>query len=377
MAKNRHILISAGEASGDLHGAKLIKALKKIEPDLKISAMGGKQMQQAGADIVVDIKGMSVMGLFDVLAQLPRILRALFTMRDYLRQQKPDLLIVIDYSGFHLRLIKYAKQAGVKVLYFIPPQLWASRTHRIKTVRKYVDKIAVIMPFEVDFYRKHGMEAVFVGHPLRNDAVTTMSVDEMKQKYGLSSKRIVGLFPGSRHAEIKKMLPAILKSARLIKQQFPTTEFVMPLASTLSRDEIEPYFAKYDLKVNLIEDNIYNVIQLCEAIIAVSGTVTVQIALMQIPMVIIYKINPPYFPLQFFVKTGFLGLCNIMAQKGIVKEFWQQHVTANNIYHEIYQILTDKKYSQQMRKELAVVQKGLTSDNHPTIDQVVFDLLEG
>jgi len=369
------ILIITGEVSGDLHAAKLVRDVHKLYPNIEFSGMGGENMRQAGVNTIVDTTDLAVMGLFDVLTHLPKIYSAKKIICNTIANNPPNLLILIDYSGFNLRLAKIAKQNGIKILYYISPQLWASRQRRIKKIRKYVDKVAVIFPFEVDFYKRFNIPVCFVGHPLFDIAHASMSIDEAKQEFVLDPQyKTIGLFPGSRKGEIKRLLPVMLKSAQLLKQQFPNTQFILALACSLTKDDLNPYLKKFDLEIKIVANQNYDVMRVCDAIIAVSGTVTLEIALMEIPMLIIYKISPPYFPIKLIIKIPYIGLCNIIAGKQIVKELLQQHANPKTISTEITRILTDDNYRNTMITELKKIKEKLTTEKTENLAQLVVNM---
>ncbi len=376
MANKRNIFIVTGEASGDLHAAKLVKDVHKLDPNINFSGMGGINMRNAGVNIIIDFTDLAVMGLFDVLRHLTKFYSAKKIIHKTLLNNPPDLLILIDYSGFNLRLVKKAKQAGIKILYYITPQVWASRQRRIKIIRKYVDQLAVIFPFEVDFYKQFDIPVAFVGHPLANTVQATMDMAFAKQEFTLNSEyKTIGLFPGSRKEEIKRLLPVMLKSAKLLKKAFPNIQFVLALASSLTQNDLAPYLKKSNLDIKIIANQNYDAMQVCDAIIATSGTVTLEIALMNIPMVIIYKISPPYFPIKLIINVPFIGLCNIIAGKEIVKEFLQQHANAKNISAEITHILNDEIYRNTMIAELKKIKPQLTLKETENLAHLIIKML--
>jgi lipid-A-disaccharide synthase len=242
VSAKQQIFIVAGEASGDLHAANLINSISKIEPEIRFYGMGGARMRALGIDILVDINELAVIGFFDVLFKLPKIIAALHIIRKELINNPPDLLILVDYPGFNLKLAKIAHNLGIRVFYYISPKLWASRPGRAKIIKKYIDKMAVLFPFEVDFFKQFNISVDFVGNPLAEIAKPTMDKVTAKQHFGFNpTTRIIGLFPGSRKGEIKKLLPVLLKSARILVKRFPDLQFILPLASSLSRQDLH-YF---------------------------------------------------------------------------------------------------------------------------------------
>lgn len=373
MSKN--ILIIAGEASGDLHAAKLVNDVRTLDSTTKFFGIGGTKMRQAGVNILIDSSKLAVIGL-DMFLHIPEIFKAFKTIRHVLLKTPPDLVILVDYPGFNLRVAKLAKKANVKVLYYISPKLWASRQYRIKTIRKYVDKIAVIFPFEIDFYKKFGINAIFVGNPLAVTAKPNLSKQQVCELLELNSNnKIIGLFPGSRKGEIKRLLPTMLKSAELLQNDFPNIQFILPLAASLSYSDLQLFLKESPVKVKITSENIYNIINSCDAIIAASGTVTLEIALIETPMVIIYKVFPPYFPIKKIINIPYIGLCNIVAGKEIIKELLQQHANTREINSEINHILTDDNYRNNMRHELEKVSNLLTNQKTENLAALIVQML--
>lgn len=374
----KNILIIAGEASGDLHAANLVADVKRLDPSINFFGIGGSRMRQAKVNILVDATRLAVMGL-DVFTRLPEIFSALKVVRSILSKSPPDLVILVDYPGFNLHVAKLAKKAGVKVLYYISPKLWASRQYRIQIMRNCVDKIAVIFPFEVGFYQKFNIPATFVGNPLTKTAIPSISKQQSYMQFGLDPKnKTIGLFPGSRKGEIKRLLPIMLKTAELLQNNFPDIQFVLPLASSLSTDDLLPYLKNRPINLKIIKNdaNIYNVINICDSIIAASGTVTLEIALVGVPLVIIYKVFPPYFPIKKIINIAHIGLCNIVAGKEIVRELLQQHANHREIYIETARILNDDAYRHKMRHELQQVKHDLGGEKTEDLARLVLEMME-
>jgi len=382
MIKNvPQVLIIAGEASGDLHAAKLINDILQINPNIKFFGIGGEKMRQAGANILINSNQLAVMGL-GFFSRLPQIFSAFKLIRSILYKQPPNLLILVDYPGFNLHVAKLAKKNDIRVLYYISPKIWASRQYRVKTIRKYVDKVAVIFPFEVEFYKKFNIPVTFVGNPLSLSAVPTQTKQETYEKIQIEpNNKIIGLFPGSRRSEIKRLLPVMLKTAQLLQNKFPNSQFLLPLASSLTKNDLLPYLKDNSINLKIIEDNvlnkisIYDVINICDAIIAASGTVTLEIALINIPMVIIYKIFPSYLPIKKIINIEHIGLCNIIADKEIVKELLQQHANPKEIYAEMIRILLDDSYRNKMRHELKLVKDYLTNKEAENLAELALNMM--
>jgi lipid-A-disaccharide synthase len=347
-------MIVAGEASGDIYGADLVQKALQLDPTLHFSGIGGEKMRGVGVETVVDSAEMAVMGLIEVFKHFGVISSAFLKLKRILLNAPPELLILIDYPGFNIRLAKVAKKAGVKVLYYISPKVWAWKAGRIKSIAASVTQMAVIFPFEVPLYEKAGVPVSFVGHPLLDLVDVTVDRSGAATSFGLDPKRkIVGLFPGSRHNEIDKLLPTIIASAVKLKEKFPEVQFILPLASTLQSIDVTPLFESANLEVTISRDKIHDMIRACDAIISVSGTVTLEIALVGTPMVIIYKLAPLTYQLaKRVVKIPHIGLCNIVAGESIVRELIQDQANPEVIAAEIEKLLTDQRYIATMLANL-------------------------
>ncbi len=351
---NKRIMIVAGEASGDLHGSNLVKEALRDNPHLSFSGMGGAKMQEAGVTILADSSETAVVGLVEVISHFPAIYRAFTTLRRVLRANPPDLLILIDFPDFNLHLAREAKKAGVPVLYYISPQIWAWRVGRVKKIARLVDHMAVVFPFEVPFYEKAGVPVTFVGHPLADIVHPTMSRFEAQACFGLDpARRTIGLFPGSRKGEIQHLAATILEAASLLKKHFPDAQFILPLASSLTAADIAPFLNSSIPDIRVIEGQTYDVMQVCDAVITVSGTVTLETALMGVPMVIIYRVSPfTYAVGKRLIKVDHIGICNIVAGERVVRELVQDDAEPAWIAAEIARILTDQEYVKEMREKL-------------------------
>jgi len=374
------VMLVAGEASGDQHAAKLVIALKKLNPHVQFLGMGGKRMREAGVELLVDSTKLAVVGLIEVLAHYREIRSAFRQMQAAVRDQPPDLLILVDYPGFNLRLAATAKKAGVKVLYYISPQVWAWRPGRVKTIAKRIDMMAVILPFEVGIYDDANVPVHFTGHPLVDEVQPTMTRAQALTSFQLASERkILGLFPGSRQSEIKRLMPVLLESARILVKRFPDLQLILPIAPGLEREDFLPWLEQDRLPITLTQHAIYDVIQICDAIITASGTATLQIALLGTPMTIIYKISPmTYLLARLLVNVRHVGLANIIAQSPTVREFIQHKARPDLIADEITRLLTDRSYATQMRCRLLEVRDRLGTDqNSVDIAVLVNGMLAG
>lgn len=354
-------MIVAGEASGDLHGSNLVKETLRLDPQVSFFGIGGAKMRAAGVETVVDSSEMAVVGLVEVIAHFGVIYRAYRTLQNIIRTNPPDLLVLIDYPDFNMRIAKLAKAAGIPVLYYISPQIWAWRVGRVKKIARLVDRMAVVFPFEVPFYQGAGVPVDFVGHPLVDTVRPAMTRDRAFAEFGLDPARpVVGLFPGSRRGEIKTLLPVILESAEILHKRHPELQFILPLASSLSNEDVNPHLERSPLPVTVIADRGYDVMQVCDAVISVSGTVTLELALMGVPMVIIYKVSPLTYEIgKRVVKVEHIGICNIVAGERAVRELVQHEAEPSAIADEISRLLTDEAYRQTVMQKLATVKDKL------------------
>lgn len=364
----KHIMIVAGEASGDQHGAQLVSGVLKRDQGVRFSGIGGERMRHAGATILVDASELAVVGLVEVLKHYRRLRAILELMRTKLREERPDLLILIDYPDFNLRLAKTAHDLGIKVLYYISPQVWAWRQKRVFTIRERVDMMAVVFPFELSFYEAAGVPVRFVGHPLTQEVHSDLTREQAIKTAGLDPERpVVGLFPGSRRSELQKLLPQQLEAAQRLKRDLPTVQFVLPKASTLDQSTIDPFLANVDLEVKCIAGRFYDVIQGCDAIVSASGTATLEIALMGKPLVVIYRVNSiSYQIMRRLIKVDHIALCNIVAGRRVAKELIQDAATPEAIAEELKHLLTDPPYAMQVREGFSQLREQLCGKQSST-----------
>ena len=358
-------MIIAGEASGDLHAGKIISATKQKNADVHFYGIGGDNMRAAGAEVMVDSKEMAVVGLIEIWAHRKVIFGALNQMRDSITQDPPDLLILVDYPEFNLRLAKHAKQHGVKVLFYISPQIWAWRQYRVKKIKRLVDMMAVVFPFETEFYLKLDVPVKFVGHPLVNEVTPSKEKAALLDEFGLdSSQPIIGLLPGSRRSEIKRLIGIIFESARLTRSQIADAQFILPLADTLDESELTEVLEQYaDLNVKVINNRAYDVIACCDVVLTVSGTVTLEIALLKTPMIIINKVAwLTYAIVSRMLKIKHIGLCNIVANKRIAPELIQHDATPDKISALLVEIVNKPELREKMVNELAEIEAMLGAE---------------
>ncbi|WP_163336692.1 lipid-A-disaccharide synthase [Desulfopila sp. IMCC35008] len=359
----KKVLVVTGEASGDLHGANLVKALLQKHPDLHFAGMGGSEMAAAGVDILFDAHKVSVVGIAEVFSHLGDIIKAQAILKNYLKREKPDLLIIIDLPDFNLLIAKKAKQLSIPVFYYICPQVWAWRSSRVKTIAQRVDTVGVILPFEEEFLRQRGVDAQYVGHPLLDSVKVTLNRDSFSEKYRIPAGSIcVGLLPGSREKEISALLPDFLESALLLqKRSVEPISFLLPLASTIRKSSLyQSGLREFEdqLDIRVITDDRYNLMARCDAVVAASGTVTLELALLDTPMVVTYRVAPFTYRIgRMLIKLKHFSLVNLIAGEEIVPELLQQEVTPEAISNQLQELLFDQESRTKCIMGLEAVRK--------------------
>jgi lipid-A-disaccharide synthase len=335
-------MVVVGEASGDAHAARVVTALKQRAPELNISGIGGDKLRTAGMNVTIDFSELAVMGLVEVLKKYRHLKGVFNQMVALLKNQQPDLLILVDYPGFNLKLAKEAKKLGIPVAYYISPKVWAWRKGRVKTIQRVVGRMLVLFPFEVPIYEQAGVPVNCVGHPLVDAVKRTLTTRQAKEKVGLEQdKKVIGLFPGSRRSEVEVLLPLMIKAAERVQQQYPDSQIVVPLAPGLSRDTLIPILASSRIPIQVIESDFYELTSACDAVVACSGTVTLEIALLGVPHFICYRVSPAtYKIMRRLVRIPHVGLCNIVTGKALVTEVLQDDVTAPRLEEELLDRLT-------------------------------------
>lgn len=354
------ILISAGEASGDLHAGSVTRAIKQLEPEAEIFGMGGDCLREAGGEVLFDIKDHSVMGFVEVLKRLPDIWKLRSAFIELMDCRRPDVLLTIDYPGFNMRLAKLAKERGIKVVSFIAPSAWAWRPSRAAGVVKVVDKIASIFPFEYDLYKSYGADIEFVGHPLVDTVKPSLPRTEAEQLAGKRAGHpLVLLMPGSRTMEIQRLLPDMLAAAKILKQVRPDIDIAMPRAVTIAREMLEAPVKQAGLDIKLTEGHNYDVMSVADLAIATSGTVTLEAALCGLGCEILYKASPISFWIaKQVVEIPHIGLPNIVAGRLIEPELLQDDCIPEKIAGTALELLEPKRY-ELLQKDLQEVKEKL------------------
>lgn len=322
------IFISAGEASGDLHGSHLARAILSIAPQTRLSCLGGPHMQAEGVPVIVDNRSISVVGGTEIIGHIRAIYGAWAKIRSHLLATRPALVVLIDFPDFNLFLGKFAKKIGAKVFYYISPQVWAWREGRINKIRRLVDRMAVILPFEKGFYASHGMDVDYVGHPLVDIMADLPDKTQCDRLYHRFDGPLVGLLPGSRRSEIKLLFDILMDAGRIISLSLPAARFIIPLASSLDARDMEIRAARWSLPVQVVHNDTYSAIRACDLILTASGTVTLEAAILETPMIVLYKVSGLSRQIaKPLIRAKFAGLPNLIAGKEIAPEFVREEPT--------------------------------------------------
>jgi lipid-A-disaccharide synthase len=359
--KSKKILMVAGEVSGDLHGAHLMEAILRIDPEVQFFGVGGEYLGRMGMKLLYHSQSLSVVGITEVLFKIRSILKALRGLKQSLDQERPDLIILIDFPDFNLRLAKIAHRKGIPILYYISPQVWAWRPKRVKLIAQWVKKMVVLFPFEVPFYEAAGVDVEWVGHPLLDIVKPTLSKEVAFQRFGLDPKRkTIALLPGSRTHEVKRLLPPLLASAQLLGKEIPDLQFIIPLAPGIHQKTLSPWMRNIFVPVKVVEGWTYEVMNLSELLITASGTATLEAALLGKPMVIVYKVSFfSYWIGRTLIQVDHIGLVNLVAGKEIAPELIQKDVNPQRIAEEALRILRDPILRRRMTESMAGVRQSL------------------
>jgi len=339
------IMMVAGEASGDMHGAKLVAAMREQAPGISICGIGGPALAAQGMELLYDSSRLAVVGIVEVISHFRFIREAMRALEKRLREQPPQLLILIDYPDFNLILAKKARRLGIPVFYYISPQVWAWRSGRVKTIKQRVDRMAVILPFEKDFYQRRGMAVEYVGHPLMDTVRAAIPQAEFLQSLGIAQdSTVIGILPGSRKREIAVMLPVFLAAAKQMQAQLHKPVFLLPLAPTLSEDDLLAHgLAEAGVEVRVLRENRYELMAACDAVMAASGTVSLELAILDVPMVISYRVSPlTYFLGRRLIKVQYASLVNLVAGREVVPELLQNEAVPEKIAAATVRLVADQ-----------------------------------
>ncbi len=357
----QHVVVVAGEASGDQHAADMVQELRRLNPVIKFSGMGGKAMRQAGVELIVDSTDLAVVGVVEVLARYGQIRRALNQLKAHLEKTKPQLIVLVDYVEFNLRLAKSAKAMGIKVLFYVSPQVWAWRPHRIQKIGAVIDAMAVLFPFEVDVYKRSGIAVRYVGNPVVDQVKVSQSKGQLRDMLGLNVQQpVLGLFPGSRHSEIRRHWPVMVQACAQIMRELPQVQLVAGVAAGVNvQTQLAPLVPK-ELEIKFVEGKSHEVMAASDAVLISSGTATLEAGMLQVPMAILYRVSPlSYAILKRFILVPDIGLVNIVAGSRIAQEFVQDQATPANLSAECLRLLTDTGYRERMHQALGVIKEKL------------------
>ncbi len=354
------ILISAGEASGDVHAAAVTAAIKKLDSSAEVFGMGGDALRAAGGEVLFDIKDHGVMGFVEVIRKLPDLFKLRSDFGRVMDERKPDCLVVVDYPGFNMKLAKMAHDKGIPVVSYIAPSAWAWNKGRAKNVAKIVDKVACIFPFEYDVYKEAGAPVEFVGHPLVDIVHPTMTKEEAAALFGKKAdEKLVLIMPGSRLMEIEKMLPTLLAGAKLLQKQMPDVRFAMPRAGTIPMEMLQEKIKAAGLDVQITEGHNYDLFSIADLALATSGTVTLEAALCGLPSVIVYRTSAiNAFIARLVINIPNIGLPNIVAGKQIVPELLQEDFTPQKVADSAMAMLKPEA-KEKLQEDLAYMKHRL------------------
>ena len=354
------ILIVTGEASGDLHGAHLAKAIMTLDPTAELVGIGGPAMHAAGVKLVPGIPQLDVMGLIG-LSAIRVMVQRVRAIRQVLKAEAWDLVVLIDNPGLNFHFARVAKAAGRRVLYYIAPQVWAWRPGRMKWIQRRVDHVVVILPFEPELYRQAGVRCTFVGHPLLDTVAPHYDCAKLRGEFGLDeSSRVVGLLPGSRVSEVEMLLPVLLKAAAQLVVAEPGTQFILAQASSIDDNLIQTLLQHSPVPVRVVHDQASEVMALSEVLFIASGTATLQAAVVGTPMVLLYKTSPLTYRLaRWLINVKWIGLVNLVAGRSVVPELIQDEATAERLCQEVLHLLRDPSAYNDMKEGLRQVRQSL------------------
>ncbi|MGI8542337.1 MAG: lipid-A-disaccharide synthase [Aridibacter sp.] len=365
-----NLMIIVGEVSGDSHAAKLIAALRKLSPQTDFDFFGatGQKMRESGVETIVKADEFAIIGIPEFVRNFPMFLGVFRKLKKEAIHRKPDAVILIDFPEFNLKFAKSMKKRGLKVIYYVSPQLWAWRKYRVRGIRKYVDLLLTILPFEKDWYAKQGIHHVeYIGNPIAGDVKSAMTKKEFCEKYELDDEQpIIALLGGSRKKEVEKILPIMIGTASLMSRKDKNLQFVIALASTRKKSEVENIFddlrkakCKFPQKLTIIQNETYEALNAADAAAVASGTATLETAIIRTPLVVGYKTSEiNYRLLKPLINTEYFGLVNLIAQKKLARELIQNDFTRENLSKELFNLL-DKSTNKKMREELSEVKKSL------------------
>jgi len=354
------ILIVTGEASGDLHGANLAKAIHSLDPSAQLVGIGGAGMRAAGVRLIPGVPQLDVMGLIG-LSSVRAMLRRIWAIRRVLKAEAWDLVVLIDNPGLNFHFARVAKAAGRRVLYYIAPQVWAWRPGRMKWIQRRIDHVVVILPFERDLYRRAGVPCTFVGHPLLDVVASAYDRPALRRRFGLDEAApVVGLLPGSRVAEINMLLPVLLETASRLAAHDPKTQFILAQASSVDDNLVQSLLKASPVPVKVVKEQASEVMAVSDVLLVASGTATLQAAVVGTPMILLYKTTPVTYRLaRWLIRVKWIGLVNLVAGRSVVPEIIQDEATAERLSREVRRLLSDRGAYSKMKDDLRDVRQSL------------------
>jgi lipid-A-disaccharide synthase len=358
--QGKEIMLVVGEASGDIHGANLIKALRTRDPTLKAYGVAGEQLGRTDFEALFSVSKLTGMGFVELAGNLGNVWRAYRLLRRTLRQRRPNLLILVDFPEFNLRLAKLAKALHIPVLYYVSPQIWAWRRGRVRQIARWVDQMAVVFPFEVSFYESHGVKVVFVGHPLLDTVHVKEDRETVLSRLGLDpAKPTIALLPGSRHREVSYHLPVMLEaSARLSSER--QIQFLVVRADTVDAGELRSMVARGNLEMVMIDQARYDAVNASDLVWTASGTATLETALLRKPMIIVYRLSwLTYCLARLLVRVDHIGMVNLIAGERLVPELVQADLTAARLIEESRTLLDNQPVRSQIIEKLSELREKL------------------
>lgn len=380
MPQTKRLVIVAGEESGDAHAASFVRELSTSHPNLIISGIGGRHMEAAGVQLISDLARYGVTGLSEVIRHLPVIRRAFKDIKEHLIENKPDLLVLVDYPGFNLRLARFATTLGIPIIYYISPQIWAWKANRINTIRDCIDHMAVILPFEKELYERAGVPVSFVGHPLVDSVKSCDNVQITRQKLNIPvNKRLIAMLPGSRVHEIERHMPVLRDTMKRLLEQMEGLHFVIPIAGTIEPTLVQSYLTQIDASsYTLCNGLAIEAVACSDCVVVASGTASLECALLIKPMCIIYKASLfTYLAASKLIKVKFLGLCNLLQNQMIAPELLQYDCNPTELTRTLLALLNDDEVKNRMTKRLQKLKDALSSQSADcTISQLIAQRLQ-
>lgn len=358
-------MVVAGEASGDMHAARVIEELKKLNPELEFIGMGGQRMAEAGVELVYDPTKLSTIGFVEAVKHLRLMYRILDKLEQVMKEEEPAVILLVDYSGFNMKVAKVAQRCGIPAVNYFAPSAWVWGQWRAKKMAKRDVTIASVFPMEEEVYRQAGAEVEFVGHPILDIVNPDLDTTEFRRKYNLSSEQtIVGLLPGSRQQEIEQLLEPMLEAAYQLEEDYQgELKFLLPVADTITNSDLEAEIKRHDLDVELITGQSYQVMKVAALVLTASGTATLEAACFKTPLVIIYKTSLITYLLgKLLVKIPYVGLPNVIAEEEIVPELLQGAVTGEKIADQALKILNSNSKQEEIKEQLDEVVERLGAE---------------